>query len=73
MPHRRTWHDQAVPKCYLVCVRALGQVEPVSKEQDEALRKWTDKTPAMAAAKGTGKPPGTAGSSKEGKKKGKKK
>lgn len=51
----------------------LCKVEPMSKEQDEALRKWCDKTPAMAAAKGTGKPPGTAGSGKSKEGKGKKK
>lgn len=50
------------------------QTEPMSKEQDEALRKWMDKTPSMAAAKGTGKP-STAASGKakgDGKKKKKK-
>ena len=42
----------------------------MSKEQDEALRKWMDKTPAMAVVKGGAKP-GTAGSGKgKGDKKG---
>ena len=27
----------------------------LSKEQDESLRKWQDKTPSMAAVKGTAK------------------
>ena len=46
------------------------QVDPMSKEQDEALRKWMDKTPAMAVVKGGAKP-GTAGSGKgKGDKKG---
>lgn len=50
------------------------QLEPLSKEVDEQMRKWMDKTPAMAVVKGTAKP-GTAGSSKSDKKgkKGKKK
>ena len=37
------------------------QVDPLSKEQDEVLRKWLDKTPAMAQLKGAAKP-GTAAS-----------
>lgn len=45
------------------------QVQPLSKETDEALRKFMDKTPAMAIVKGTAKP-GTAGSGKSGKGKG---
>lgn len=31
------------------------QVETLSREQDENLRKWQDKTPALAALKGTAK------------------
>ncbi len=52
--------------CVSGCV-CYSQVQPLSKEQDEALRKWCDKTPAMAVAKGTAKPPGTAGNDKEAK------
>ena len=55
---------------------AWAQVDPMSKEQDEQLRKWTDKTPALAFVKGGAKP-GTANSGKGKKdkdgKKGKKK
>jgi hypothetical protein len=45
----------------------------MSKEEDEQIRKWMDKTPAMALLKGGAKP-GTAGSGKtKGDKKGGKK
>jgi len=44
----------------------LCKVEPLSKEVDEALRKFMDKTPSMAIVKGTAKP-GTAASGKSGK------
>mmetsp|Transcript_33907 Transcript_33907/g.75181 ORF Transcript_33907/g.75181 Transcript_33907/m.75181 type:complete len:829 (-) Transcript_33907:621-3107(-) len=50
----------------------LCKVDPLSKEQDEALRKWMDKTPAMAIVKGGAKP-GTAASGKGDKKDKKKK
>ena len=54
-----------------------AQVEPLNAEVDEDLRKWADKTPGRAQAKGAGQKPGTAasGKSKDGKKgkKGKKK
>ncbi len=33
----------------------VTQVDTLSKEQDENLRKWQDKTPAMATIKGTAK------------------
>eukprot|EP00967_Tisochrysis_lutea_P122182 scaffold201996_cov18-Tisochrysis_lutea.AAC.1 len=33
----------------------VPQVDTLSREQDENLRKWQDKTPAMAAIKGTAK------------------
>ncbi|KAG2497810.1 hypothetical protein HYH03_004081 [Edaphochlamys debaryana] len=57
----------------------MCKVEPISREVDEALRRFMDKTPAMAVLKGGGKP-GTAGSKpgtadkkgKKGAKKGKK-
>lgn len=53
----------------------LCKVQPLSKEQDELLRKWLDKTPSMAVVKGGAKP-GTASGGKKGKgdkgKKGKK-
>ena len=32
----------------------------MSREVDEALRKWADKTPALAAIKGTGERPQSA-------------
>lgn len=55
---------------------ARAQVDPMSKEQDEQLRKWMDKTPALAFVKGGAKP-GTANGGKGKKdkdgKKGKKK
>ena len=47
-------------------IQWLCKVEPMSKEQDELIRKWMDKTPAMAVVKGGAKP-GTAGSGKGGK------
>ncbi|KAI8469151.1 MAG: hypothetical protein J3K34DRAFT_514240 [Monoraphidium minutum] len=61
----------------------LSRVRPVSKEEDAALRRWADKTPALAAIKGaTADKPGgaAAGGAKKkgagdaggGKKKGKK-
>ena len=40
------------------------QVNPMSKEEDEQIRKWMDKTPAMALVKGGGAKPGTAGGKK---------
>jgi len=49
----------------------LCKLEPMSKDQDEALRKWMDKTPSMAAAKGTAKP-GSASKKTKGDAKGKK-
>ena len=36
----------------------------MSKEEDEQIRKWMDKTPAMAIVKGGGAKPGTAGGKK---------
>jgi IQ and AAA domain-containing protein len=48
-------------------------VSPLSKDADEALRKWQDKTPAMAAAKGAGKKPGSASKKAKGDDKSKKK
>jgi hypothetical protein len=56
---------------YLTRIPGAPQVQPQSREQDEALRKWMDKTPAMAAAKGSGKAPGGAAGGKEGGKDGK--
>lgn len=50
----------------------LARVTPISREVDEALRKFMDKTPAMAVLKGAANKPGTA-DSKKGKKDDKKK
>lgn len=49
------------------------QVQPVPREVDEALRAWTDKTPAMAAIKGTAEGSDTKqeGGGKKGKGEGK--
>lgn len=44
------------------------QVEPVSREADEALRRFMDKTPALAVLKGGAKP-GTASKGDKGDKK----
>jgi hypothetical protein len=44
----------------------------MSKEQDDMLRKWMDKTPAMAVVKGGAKPStAKGGKDKKGAKKGK--
>lgn len=51
----------------------MCKVDPMSKEEDELLRKWMDKTPAMASVKGGAKPPGTADGDKKKKGKGDKK
>jgi hypothetical protein len=48
-------------------------VQPLSKEVDEALRKWQDRTPAMAAIKGADQPAEAAADSKKGGKDGGKK
>ncbi len=54
-------------------IQWLCKVEPMSKEQDELLRKWMDKTPAMAIVKGGAKPStATSGKGKDKKGKGKK-
>jgi hypothetical protein len=50
----------------------VTQISPVSKDVDEALRKFTDKTPAMLMIKG-GKPTTAAGKGDKGEKKGGKK
>ncbi|KAG1669632.1 hypothetical protein FOA52_010792 [Chlamydomonas sp. UWO 241] len=56
-------------------IQWLCKVDPMSKEQDEQLRKWMDKTPALAFVKGGAKPAaekkgkGDKGDKKGGKKK----
>lgn len=47
----------------------MAQVDTLSKEQDENLRKWQDKTPAMAAVKGTAKTKAKKSDKKSDKKK----
>ena len=44
-------------------------MDTLSREQDENLRKWQDKTPAMAAVKGTAKVKTSKGKAKDGGKK----
>ncbi len=70
-PTRTLYRTHAHLHPYTPC-STRTQVQPLSKETDEALRKWMDKTPAMAVVKGGAKP-GTAGSKKKGKDGGKKK
>lgn len=43
-------------------------MDPLSRERDESLRKWQDKTPARAALRGPAKPK-AKGKGKDGKKK----
>jgi hypothetical protein len=50
--------------------RPRPQLRPVAKEDDEALRRWVDKTPALAAIKGTGAAGDVAGTPGGGGKKG---
>lgn len=44
-------------------------MDTLSREDDENLRKWQDKTPAMAAVKGTVKVKGSKPKEEGGKKK----
>lgn len=64
---RRVERLRAVPVDIPEILQWLCKVDPISREVDEALRKFMDKTPAMAVLKG-GNKPGTAGKDKKGKK-----
>lgn len=66
--------------CALATTQALplprAQLKPVSREVDQALRRWANKTPALAAIKGAasgggGGSAGEGGKAKAGSKEGK--
>lgn len=72
LSQRRIETMKSKPPTIQEIIQWISRVEPVSPETDTALRKWTEKTPALAALKASAAEaaaPAAADAKKDAKKK----